>query len=160
MSFSWSLQAEQPQLSQPVFIAEVLQPSDHHHGLLWLCSNTSLDLSAAFLPMQSRIWLAFWAANTPCWLMMSSRSTSTPKCFSSWLFSIHSLPGQHLCLRLPQARCRSLHLEVLFGVTWVQAHLSSLSRIPRMVSLPCSVLTAPLSLVFSTDMLRVHSSPL
>ena len=33
------LQAEQPQLSQPVLIAEVLQPSDQLRGLLWTHSN-------------------------------------------------------------------------------------------------------------------------
>ncbi|KAM6354363.1 ubiquinone biosynthesis protein COQ9, mitochondrial isoform 1-T1 [Alca torda] len=32
-------QAEHPQLSQPVLTAEVLQPSDHLHGLLWIHSN-------------------------------------------------------------------------------------------------------------------------
>ncbi|KAK4818643.1 hypothetical protein QYF61_016614 [Mycteria americana] len=37
------LQAEHPQLSQPVFIGEVLQPSDHFCGLLWTCSNSSMS---------------------------------------------------------------------------------------------------------------------
>ena len=35
------LQAEQPQLPQPVLVGEVLQPSDHLRGLLWPRSNTS-----------------------------------------------------------------------------------------------------------------------
>ena len=35
------LQAEQPQLPQPVLIAEGFQPSDHCWGLLWPCSNSS-----------------------------------------------------------------------------------------------------------------------
>ena len=37
------LQAEQPQLPQPVLVAEVLQPSDHLCGLLWPCSNISMS---------------------------------------------------------------------------------------------------------------------
>ena len=37
------LQAEQPQLSQPVITAEVLQPSAHFGGLLWPHSNGSVS---------------------------------------------------------------------------------------------------------------------
>ena len=37
------LQAEQPQLSQPFLIGEVLQPSDHLCGLLWTHSNSSMS---------------------------------------------------------------------------------------------------------------------
>ncbi|KAK4817319.1 hypothetical protein QYF61_009172 [Mycteria americana] len=36
-------QAEQPQFSQPVFIQEVLQPSEHLRGLLWTCSNVPIN---------------------------------------------------------------------------------------------------------------------
>jgi len=43
------LQAEQPQLPQPVFVAEVLQPSDHLRGLLWTRSNTSMSYSCCWL---------------------------------------------------------------------------------------------------------------
>ncbi|KAK4829890.1 hypothetical protein QYF61_007282 [Mycteria americana] len=89
------LQAEQPQLSQPVFIGELLQPSDHLHGpsldslqqvhvlimlgapeldadFRWGLTRaeqsgriTSLDLLATLL-MQPRIQLAFWAASAHC----------------------------------------------------------------------------------------------
>ena len=38
------LQVEQAQLPQPVFIGEVLQPSDHLCGLLWTLSNSSTSL--------------------------------------------------------------------------------------------------------------------
>ena len=37
------LQAEQPQLPQPVLVGEVLQPSDNLRGLLWPCSNPSMS---------------------------------------------------------------------------------------------------------------------
>jgi len=37
------LQAEQPQLSRPFLIAEVLQPSDHFCGLLWTRSTRSMS---------------------------------------------------------------------------------------------------------------------
>ena len=40
------MQAEQAQLPQPVFIGEVLQPSDHLHGLLWTPSNILFVLAA------------------------------------------------------------------------------------------------------------------
>jgi len=31
----------------------------------------SLDMLATLLEMQSRIWLAFWAASAHCWVMLS-----------------------------------------------------------------------------------------
>ena len=135
------LQAEQPQLSQPFLVAEVLQPSDHFCGLLWTRSNrsmsflcwglqswtqdsgitraeqrgriTSLDLLATLLLMELRIQLAAWAASTHCWVMLSFSSTNIPKSFSSGLLSILSPPSLYLCLGLPSPRCRTLHLVPL-----------------------------------------------
>jgi len=37
------VQAKEAQLPQPVSIGEVLQPSDHPHGLPWTCSNSSMS---------------------------------------------------------------------------------------------------------------------
>jgi len=49
------LQAEQPQLPQPVLIGEVLQPSDHLRGLLWTRSNTSMS----FLSWGPQSWTQY-----------------------------------------------------------------------------------------------------
>ncbi|KAK4807440.1 hypothetical protein QYF61_001991 [Mycteria americana] len=117
------LQAEQPQLSQPVLIGEVLQPPDHFcgppldplqqlHVLLVLRTPEldavlqggltraeqrgripSLDLLATLLWMQPRMLLAFWAASAHCRLMSSLSSISTPKSFSTGLLSIPSSPS-------------------------------------------------------------------
>jgi len=125
------LQAERPQLSLPVLIRKVFHPSDQFCGppldplqQLHVFSVlrapeldkglqvgltraeqrgriTSLDLLAMLLLMKPRIWLAFWAVSAHCQVMLSFRSTSTPKSFSSGLLSIHSLLGLCLCLGLP-----------------------------------------------------------
>ncbi|KAK4821719.1 LOW QUALITY PROTEIN: hypothetical protein QYF61_000262 [Mycteria americana] len=78
------LEAEQPQLSQAVFIGEVLQPSDHLHGppldsfqqVHVLLTLGPPELNAV---LQPGIWLAFWAASTDCHIMLSFSSTNTPK---------------------------------------------------------------------------------
>ena len=76
----------------------------------------SLDLLATLLLMQPRIRLAFWAASTHCWVILSFLSTNTLKYFSLGLLSIPSSPSLYLCLGLPQPRCRTLHLALLnFG---------------------------------------------
>lgn len=38
-------QAEHPKLSQPAFLREVLQPSEHLYGILWTHSNRSVSFS-------------------------------------------------------------------------------------------------------------------
>ncbi|KAK4811059.1 hypothetical protein QYF61_016345, partial [Mycteria americana] len=91
------------------------------------------------------IRLAFWAASAHCWLMSSFSSTNTLKSFSAGLLSIHSSPSLYPCLGLPRPRLALLNFR---RFPW--AHLSSLSRVS----------TRPLSLVSSTNLLRVHSIPL
>ena len=179
------LQAEQPQLSQPFLTGEVLQPSDHFCGppldplqqvdlfpglQSWTQDSrlgltraeqrgriTSPDLLAILLLMQPRIWLAFWAVSTHCWVMMSFSSTSTPKSFSSRLLSIHSPLSLHLCLGLPWPMCRTLHLA-----SWD-------SHRPTSQGCPCPSGCHPFplqhvdrttNLVLSANLLRVHSIPL
>lgn len=38
------LKAEQPHLPQPLFTGEVLQPSEHPHGIVWTCLNRCMSL--------------------------------------------------------------------------------------------------------------------
>ncbi|KAK4808555.1 hypothetical protein QYF61_009858 [Mycteria americana] len=99
------LQAEQPQLSQPVLVGEVLQPSDHFCGppldplqqlhVLLVLRAPELDAVLQLWSHQSRprIPLAFWAASTHCRLTSSFSSISTPKSFSTGLLSITSSPS-------------------------------------------------------------------
>jgi len=99
------LQAEQPQLSQPFPLGEVLQPSHHFCGppldlpqQVLSCAGGSragcrtpvgvsqewsreagspcLDLLAMLLLVQTRTQLAFWAASAHWWLMSSFSPTS------------------------------------------------------------------------------------
>jgi len=111
------LQAEQVQLPQPVFVGEVLQPSEHLCGpsldlLLLLhifpvlrapgldavlqmgphegraeADNPTLSLLPTPLLKQPRVLLAFWAASARCKVMVSFSTASTPMSFSSGLLS-------------------------------------------------------------------------
>ena len=89
--------------------------------------------------------------------MSNFSTTGIPRSFSAGLLSIPSL---YCYWGLPQARCRTLHLVLLNFVRFLWAHSSSLSRALSMASLPSRVPTAPLSLVSSANLLRVHSTPL
>ncbi|KAK4822069.1 hypothetical protein QYF61_009330 [Mycteria americana] len=170
------LQAEQPQLSAcprrrgapalASFSWPPLDPLQQLHVLLVLRApeldaalqggltraeqrgrTPSLALLATLRVMQPRTRLAFWAASTHCRLMSSFSSTGTPKSFSAGLLSIPSSPSL----------CRTLHLPLLDLMRFTQAHFSSLSRSLWMTSRPSAVSTAPLSLVSSANLLRVHS---
>ena len=137
------LQAEGPQLSQPLPTAEVLQPSDHLHsppldllqqlhvllvlgvpeldailqeGLMRAEQRgriTSLTLLVTLLLKRSVILLAFWAVSAHCWLSLRLSPVSIPRPFTSGLLSSHYLPSLYLCLRLLQPRCRTLPLALL-----------------------------------------------
>jgi len=102
------LQTEQVQLSQPFFVRDVLQPSEHLHGppldllqhlhifpklvapgldaVLQMEShkdraegdNPLPQPAATPLLMQPNTLLAFWAASTHFWLMSGFLSTRTP----------------------------------------------------------------------------------
>ena len=137
-----SLVSEQAQLPQPSFTEELLQPSDHLHGLLWTCSNISMSFlcwvpqaraqysrmcshkgraegynhlpcpAGSPLLMQPRIPLAFWTASAHCWLMLSFSSTRAPKSSTS-LLEVQPLSSLYLSLKLLWPRCRALHLALL-----------------------------------------------
>ena len=65
-----------------------------------------------------------------------------------------------LILGLPWPTCRTLHLALLNFMRFTWARLSSLSQFLWMASLPFRVSATPLSLVSSTNLLRVYSIPL
>ncbi|KAK4813652.1 hypothetical protein QYF61_014951 [Mycteria americana] len=138
-----STNAEQPQLSQPVFIGEVLQASDHLGGppldslqqvqVLLMLGAPELDavlqvgspksgvegenhlprLLVTLLLMRPRRRLAFWAASTRCQVMLSFTSANTPESFSAGLLSLHSPPSLYLCLGLPQPMWQDLALGLV-----------------------------------------------
>jgi len=77
----------------------------------------------------------------------------------------HTGSAQIYCHRLTGSvrqppMCRTLHLALLTLMRFTRAHFSSLSRSLRMASHPSGVLTTPLSLVSSSNLLWVHSTPL
>lgn len=95
---------EQPQLSHPIFVEEMFQPSDSFHSpplehylvlgppeldaVLHVASHKNLILPIMLLLMQPREGLAFDVARAHCWLMFNFSSTYVPKYFSVWLLSI------------------------------------------------------------------------
>ena len=120
----------------------------------------SLDWLAMFPLMQPRVRLAFWTVSTHCWLMSSFSSTGTHKSFLAELLSITLAPSLYWYLGLPWPMCRTLHLILLNLMRFTQAHFLSLSKSLWMVFQPSSLLTAPLSLMSSANLLKVHSIPL
>ena len=104
--------------------------------------------------VQPRIQLTFRAASIHCWLMCSLLSTRTPKSFSAGLLSMNSSPSLYTYLGLPQQKCNTLHMLDLSRFPWTD--FSSLSRSLWMASFPIILLNAPLSLVLSVNLLRVH----
>ena len=86
---------------------------------------TSLDLLAALLLVQPRIWLAFWAARVHCWFTSSLPSTSTPKVF----FSRAALNPFILWLVLVVGIALSQVQDLAFGFVELQGvHLGSLLK--------------------------------
>ena len=127
------LQTEQAQMPHPVFVGEVLQPSDLYgpplapleklHIFLvqeaqaWMQYSRwgltkaerretipSLVLLATPLLAQPGILLA-WAVNAYCWLMLRFSSTRTPKSFFTGLLSVISSLSLYSCLGLALPKC-------------------------------------------------------
>ncbi|KAK4810857.1 hypothetical protein QYF61_008829 [Mycteria americana] len=167
------LQAEQPQLSQPVLVGEVLQPSDHFHGppldslqqlhVLLVLRAPELDAVLQVRSHQSGVeWqnhlprpaghASFDAAQDTVGLLGCERTL-----LAHVQLFIHQYPSLYWNRGLPQPRCRTLHLALLNLMRFTQAHFSSLPRSLWMTSRPSGVSTAPLSLVSSANLLRVHS---
>ena len=151
------MQAEQAQLPQPLFIGEVVQPSEHLRGLLRTHSNSftsslcwegpGLHAALHLGPHESRaeadnplpaLWnssvdTAQGTAGLPghkrtLLACASFSSTRTPKTFSAGLLSRISSPSLYSYLGLSQPKCRSLHLALLNISRFRRAHFSSLSR--------------------------------
>lgn len=106
------LQAEQPLLSQPVFV-ELLQPLHCLYGLLWVCSSSSLSPlcwgprraghspaggseqraepppcpAALGLWLQPRLGSLGWECHG--WLILGCSNPRNPLCFSSGLLLSH-----------------------------------------------------------------------
>lgn len=73
---------------------------------------TSLDLLA-----MPRIWFAFWARSTYCWLMLSFSLTNTYKSVSSGLLSINSPHNLYFawdCLGSDAVGLTEIH-DICFG---------------------------------------------
>jgi len=80
--------------------------------------------------MQSRIWLAFWAASARCWLMSNFSSICTWKSFSTGLPPIHSSPILYWYWGPIWPRCKTLHLALLNFIRFPWAHFLTLSKFP------------------------------
>lgn len=94
--------------------------------------------------MKARVLLIFWAAPTCCWLMLSVSATRTSKSFSAKLLPGSSSPRLYTYLGFLQHKCNTLHLAVLNLITFMWAHLSSVSRSLWMAFLPSALSAAPL----------------
>ena len=75
------------------------------------------------------------------------------------LLSSHSLPIFYLCLVLLHPRCRIWHLVMLNFIPLIIAQCSNLSRCLCKACCLLQESTAPPSLVLSTKILMVHSTP-
>ncbi|PKU44118.1 hypothetical protein llap_5595 [Limosa lapponica baueri] len=136
------LQADQPQLYQPVFIEEVFQPLIIFMALLWTCSSRSMS----FLYWGHQSWMQcsrrgltkaeqrgshlqqhaghasfdaakdmvgfLGTASARCQLMSNFSSTNTPKSFSTGLLSIPSSP---LSVPIPVVALTLVH-DLVFGL--------------------------------------------
>jgi len=103
--------------------------------------------------MQPRIQLAFWPAHIKSLVNRHLQILLR-------LLSSHSPPNLYLCLGLPRPWCRTSHLALLNFVSLAWAYCSSLSRSLWIELLPSNVSTAPLILLSSANLLRLHSTPL
>ena len=83
-----------------------------------------------------------------------------PKSCSAEMLSVRSFPSLCTYLGLPQPMFNTLHLGLLNLIRFTYAHFSRLFGSLWMTSVPSVVSVAPLSLVSSSDLLRVHSIPL
>jgi len=84
-----------------------------------------------------------------------------PKSFLDGLLSRSSFSlSLYICLGLPWPKCSTLHLALMNLIRYTWAHPLSLFRSLSVASLHSILSTAPLSLLSSTDSLRVQSIPL
>ncbi|KAK4826465.1 hypothetical protein QYF61_009192, partial [Mycteria americana] len=141
----------------PQHRGEGFHPSDHSHGPpLDPFQQVHVFPVLRAPELDPVLQLAFWAVSAHCRLMSSFSSISTPKSFSAGVLSITSSPSLDRNQELPQPRCRTLHLALLNLLRFTQAHFSSLPRSLWMTSHPSGMSTAPLSLVSSANLLKVH----
>ncbi|KAK4814241.1 LOW QUALITY PROTEIN: hypothetical protein QYF61_012737 [Mycteria americana] len=151
------LQAEQPQLSQPVLVGEVLQPSDHLRGppvdsLQQL--HVLLVLRAPDIVLQDTVGLLGCEHTLLAHVQLFVHQY--PQVLFHRATLDHIIPQPVLKPRIAPTQV-TLHLALLNLMRFTQAHFSSLSRSLWMTSHPSGVSTAPHSLVSSANLLRVHS---
>ncbi|KAK4830718.1 hypothetical protein QYF61_013168 [Mycteria americana] len=184
------LQAKQTQLSQPIFVGEVLQPSDHLHGscldslqqdhVLLMLGAPELDAVLQVRSHQSRVeeknhlpqpadHVSFYAAQDTVGFLGC-------KCIlpAHVQFFIHQYPQVLLCRAglnpfLPQfvwilgIALTQVQVLAFSLVELHEVHMHPLLK-PLKVHLngipSLSISTAPLSLVSSANLLRAHPIPL
>ncbi|KAK4813629.1 hypothetical protein QYF61_014389, partial [Mycteria americana] len=153
------LQAEQPQLSQPVLVGEVLQPSDHFCDPP-LDSLQQLHLCLVLRTPELDAVLRDTVGLLGCERTLSAHAQFFVHQYPQVLFRRaalkHIIPQPVSKPRIAPTRCRTLHLALLNLMRFTQAHFSSLSRSLWMTSRPSDLSTAPLSLVSSANLLSVH----
>ena len=180
------LQAEQPQLSQPVLIGEVLQPSDNFcqpslalqrvhvfpvlkapelDAGLQVRSHQSGAEGQNHLPQPAAQASLDAAQDTVGLLGCELTFVAHVKLFIHQCLQILldraalspfiPQPGLIVGVALTQMQHLTLHLVEPHEVT--ESHFSSLSRSLSMASCPSGVSAAPLSLLSSANLLRMHS---
>lgn len=120
---------------------------------------SSLALQPTLFWVQPRTRLAFWAANSHCWLMSSFSSVSALK--PSAGAALNPFPIQPvLTQEMAPTQVQDLSLALL---SLRSSHRPTSQTCPGPLGqhpVPPSMSTAPLSLMLSAHLLRVHSNPL
>lgn len=125
-------------------------------GLKLKLSAPAGEAISLSLPTKPISTAGFWAASAHNQLM--SRFSSSSNLHSIALSPL--FPRLYWYWGLPQPRGSILPLALLNHLRLPQTNFLNFSRSLRIASYPSNVLTIPLSLVSSTDLLRMHSIPL
>ncbi|KAK4807049.1 hypothetical protein QYF61_018390 [Mycteria americana] len=155
--------AEQPQLSQPVLIGEVFHPSDHLRGppldplkqvhVFLVLRTPELDAvlqdAVGFLGCKHTLTAHVQLFIYQYPQVLLHRAALNP-----------FIPQPVLILGIAPTQGQDPDLALLNLMKFTWTHFSKLSRSIWMASLLSSISTAPLSLVSSANLLRVHSIPL
>lgn len=154
-------------------------------ALLWICPTAlhvvlrapDLDSDWVLQWLRRRVQTSscwsnfFWCSLGYCWLSRLQACTAgscqvsqllgshlgIPKSFSAELHSIHLSVSLYWCLELPWPMQRTLHLALLNFMKFAWAHLPSPWRSLCMVSLPSKLSAGTLTLMLSTNLVRVTS---
>ena len=117
-------------------------------------------LLVTLILMQPRIWLAAWAASTHCQLILNFSSINTPNPSPQGYSQAILYPTCMCAWGCPDPGAGPCPWPCWSSWGWLGIYrLSSLSSCLWIKSLPPSLSTAPLNLMSSANLLRMHSIP-